>query len=229
MNSKNQTVIILHGWGHNANLWQNMKKKLENTSFSVILDDLPGFGSRAGQSVNYSIQDYACWFEYQYKEIINKDKIILVGHSLGGRIAIELAQSNPKWLEKLILIGAPGIYKPSVKTKLLKNFSFLKKLPLLRSLASKLNPEYESAKQNHLKKTYQKVVGNDQKSILYLIQIPTLLIWGDKDLIVPFSIAKEMNKLIVNSELKIVPNSGHSLHLDSPNLLFGILNNYINK
>ena len=229
MNPKKQTIIILHGWDHTAKLWENVKSKLQNSGFEVIVDDLPGFGSMLGEALDFGIKDYTTWFEKQYKEVIAKDKIILIGHSLGGRIAIGLAQNNPKWLEKLILIGAPGIYKPSFKTKLLKNLSFLKKLPLLSSLTSKLNPEYESAKLSHLKETYQNIVSYDQKPILHLISRPALLIWGEKDFVVPVSIAQEMNKLIVNSHLKLIPNSGHSPHLDSPDLLFGILNNYLKK
>ena len=229
MNPKKQTIIILHGWGHSADLWQNMKKKLENAGFEVIADDLPGFGSMAGKAIDFGIKDYANWFENQYKEIITNEKIILIGHSLGGRIAIELAQNNPKWLEKLILIGTPGIYQPTPKTKLLKNLSFLKNLPLFGLLASSFNPEYESAKLSNLKETYQNVVGYDQKSILYTIHSSTFLIWGEKDFVVPISIALEMNKLILDSKLKLIPNSGHSPHLDSPDLLFGILNNYLKK
>jgi 2-hydroxy-6-oxonona-2,4-dienedioate hydrolase len=227
MNSQKQAVIILHGWGHSASLWQGMKAKLESIGFDVIIEDLPGFGTRAGEAVDFDTPKYARWFEINFKDILEKQKVILIGHSLGGRIAIELAQNNPTWLDKLILIGTPGIYEPSQKTALIKKLGFLKQLPFINNLASNLNPEYESAKLNNLRETYQNVVGHDQKNILPSIHKPTLMIWGKEDLTVPVSIAEKMNKLISHSELKLILNSGHSPHLDNPDLLFGVINNWL--
>jgi pimeloyl-ACP methyl ester carboxylesterase len=227
MNLQKQTIIILHGWGHNAGLWQGFKSKLENVGYKVLIEDLPGFGSRTGQAVDIDVPKYACWFKSNFKEVLEQGNVILIGHSLGGRIGIELAQNNPAWLDKLILIGTPGIYEPSTKVSLIKKLGFLKKLPFINSLAYNLNPEYESAKLNNLRETYQNVVSNNQKDILHLISKPTLLIWGQNDLTVPVSIAEQMHKLILNSDLKLIPNSGHSPHLDNPDLLFGIIKSWI--
>jgi 2-hydroxy-6-oxonona-2,4-dienedioate hydrolase len=227
MYSHKQTIIILHGWGHSAGPWQSMKAKLESIGFDVIIEDLPGFGTRRGKAVDFDIKKYAKWFETQFKDILKKDKVILIGHSLGGRIGLELAQHSPDWLDKLILIGTPGIYQPNIKTVLIKKLNFLKKLPFVNLLTSNLNPEYESAKLNNLRETYQNVVANNQKSILHLIQKPTLLIWGKDDLTVPISIAEQMRKLIPNSGLKLILNSGHSPHLDNPDLLFGLIQKWI--
>jgi 2-hydroxy-6-oxonona-2,4-dienedioate hydrolase len=227
MNSQKQTIIILHGWGHSAGLWQGMKVKLDQDGYNTIVEDLPGFGTRTGEATDFSVLKYASWFENNFKEVLEQGNVILIGHSLGGRIGLELAKNNPDWLKKLILIGTPGIYEPSVKIGLIKKLGFLKKLPLLNSFASNLNPEYESAKLNNLRETYQNVVSYNQKDILHLIQKPTLLISGQNDLTVPVSTAQQMHKLIANSDLKLIPNSGHSPHLDNPDLLFGIIKNWI--
>ena len=85
----------------------------------------------------------------------------------------------------------------------------------------------EAAKLNNLKETSQKVVNYNQKDILHLIKKPTLLVWGDNDLTVPVLIAKQMNKLIANSQLKLIPKAGHSPHLDNPNLFFGVINDWL--
>jgi pimeloyl-ACP methyl ester carboxylesterase len=215
MNQIKQTIIILHGWGHNAGLWNGFKSKLQNSGYNVLVEDLPGFGSRDGQAIDFDIPKYSNWFYDHFKNTLEQGKVILIGHSLGGRIGIELVQNNPDWLDKLILIGTPGIYEPSTK------------LPLLKSLASSLNPEYESAKLNNLRETYQTVVSYNQKDILHLIQKPTLLIWGKDDFTVPIIIAEQMHKLIANSDLKLIPNSGHSPQLDNPDLLFGVVRNWL--
>jgi pimeloyl-ACP methyl ester carboxylesterase len=227
MKSNKKNIIILHGWGQNAILWQNIKTKFDNSDCNIIVEDLPGFGSRANQAIDFDIPKYAQWFEKHFSNILENQKIILIGHSLGGRIGIELAQNNPQWLEKIILIGTPGIYEPSTKIKFIKKLGFLKKLTLLSLISTNLNPEYESAKLNNLKETYQNIVNCDQKNILHLIQKPTLLIWGNEDKTVPISIAEQMNKLIPASKLKIMPNSGHSPQLDNPDLIFGIIKNFL--
>jgi pimeloyl-ACP methyl ester carboxylesterase len=219
--SKN--IIILHGWGHSASLWSGLQSQLQNLGYNVIVPDLPGFGSRINRAVDFGVGDYAGWFVQEFGDLISDEKIVLIGHSLGGRIGIELAQENPLWLEKLILIGTPGIYEPSVKTKIIKKLSFLKQIPVLSKLASGVNTEYEQAKATNLKETYQNVVSHDQKSILCKIQCPTVLVWGSDDVTVPVSVAKKMNQLIFGSKLTLIPHSGHSPHLDNPNLLYGIL------
>jgi pimeloyl-ACP methyl ester carboxylesterase len=224
-----RTIIILHGWGHNAAMWANLQSQLTNLGHRVIVEDLPGFGKRVNQALDFGVGDYADWFLKEFDSVISTDKITLIGHSLGGRIGIELAQHNPSWLDELILIGTPGIYEPNAKTKFIKNLSFLKQIPGLSKLASGVNSEYELAKVTNLKETYQKVVSHNQKYILPNINIPTTLIWGSQDLAVPVGIANEMNSLIVGSKLILIPNSGHSPHLDNPNLLFGILKKILDK
>jgi pimeloyl-ACP methyl ester carboxylesterase len=224
-----KTIIILHGWGHSASLWLNFQSQLNNLGYNVIVEDLPGFGSRVNEAFEYGVGDYANWFTKEFDNFISKDKITLIGHSLGGRIGIELAQHNPAWLEQMILIGTPGIYEPNTKTKLIKKLSFLKQIPGLSRLASGVNSEYELAKVSNLKETYQNVVSHDQKNILPIIKVPTTLIWGSQDTTVPVSVAKQMNQLIAGSELILIPNSGHSPHLDNPNLLYGILKKVLEK
>jgi pimeloyl-ACP methyl ester carboxylesterase len=227
MSLQKQTVIILHGWGHNAELWQKFRQKLESAGFDIIVEDLPGFGSRVNEAQDFDVPKYANWFKKNFVDVISKQKVILIGHSLGGRIALELAKENPTWLEKLILVGTPAIYEPSNKTKILKNLSFLKKFPGISSLVSSINPEYEAAKSNNLKETYQNVVGHNQKEILHLVQTPTLLVWGELDFTVPVSVAMQIKSTMPNSQLKIIPNSGHSPHLDNPDLLFGIIKKWL--
>jgi pimeloyl-ACP methyl ester carboxylesterase len=141
MNQQKQTIIILHGWGHSTGLWQGFSDKLKTLEYNVIVEDLPGFGTRINQAQDFDVPQYAAWFKSNFEKIIKKQKVIIIGHSLGGRIALELAKENPDWLEKLILIGTPAIYKPSAKTKLLKRLYFLKKLPGISSLVSNINPK----------------------------------------------------------------------------------------
>jgi pimeloyl-ACP methyl ester carboxylesterase len=80
-----------------------------------------------------------------------------------------------------------------------------------------------------LEKILRKVVVYDQTEQLKKIKAPTLLIWGENDENVPLRIAREMNSLIKNSDLKIIENAGHNSYFDSPNLFYGYIANFISN
>lgn len=215
-------IVILHGWGHNGDLWASLAKKLGKQAFSF---DMPGFGSEKLTDENWGIPEYAKWVE---KKIAKKKEIILIGHSFGGRVAAEIASKNPEWLKGLILSGAPCLYRPNylikIKIKIYKLFKAF--LPnKFRSIF--LSQELSDADKNGLGKIFRKVVIYDQGDKLKKISIPTLLIWGERDNSVPVNIAKEMNLLIKNSELKIIENSGHNTYLENPNLFYGYVKKFI--
>lgn len=214
-------IVILHGWGSRVERWQPLKKELEKAGFEVFLPHLPGFGKTEPPPEAWGIGDYAAWI----KERLPKN-YFLVGHSFGGRIAIKLASEKPEGLKKLILIDSAGI-RPK---KTLKHFIFLflakiGKLfflipPFLfcRNLARKVlyqlagERDYYQAK-GVMRETLKKVIREDLRGDLKKIKVPTLILWGAKDKMTPLVDGKLMNSLIVNSYLKVFPDSGHDLPL----------------
>jgi len=122
-------IVILHGWGHNGQLWQNLANKLGSSAKSL---DLPGFGSEPLVEDDWGVPQYAHWVERKIKKYKN---VVLIGHSFGGRIAAEIASRKQIYVKGLILSGAPCIYRPSFQTllrikiyKMLRVFfTFLKK------------------------------------------------------------------------------------------------------
>ncbi len=215
-------VVILHGWGHNGELWRSLAQKLgSNADFF----DMPGFGEEPLVSPDWGVPEYANWVR---NKIDKNTPTILLGHSFGGRIAAEIASKNPKWLKALILSGAPCLRRPSIAVRFkISAYKTLKHLTPAKMRQLFLSSDLKAAEQENLGLIFRNVVSYDQTKSLTNIKVPTLLIWGENDQEVPLKVAEEMQQLIKESCIKIVPNVGHNSYLQNPNLFFGYVQKFI--
>lgn len=220
------TIVILHGWGHSKASWQAAFEGMSD--IRMIAYDLPGFGSEpfppAG-GPDWGVPEYAAWVQEKI-ETEGLQQVMLLGHSFGGRIAAHVASGRPTWLSALILYAAPCLYRPSLEVRFKKNMARVAKMFGLKG-KYRGNPELVEADQHGLGGIYRRVVNFDQTSILKEITVPTLLLWGEKDMDVPLRIAHEMSELIPASQLEILPGLGHNAHIENPNLFYGVVKKYI--
>lgn len=221
-------LVILHGWGQDKTFWDGVFPNGES-SFSVHLLDLPGFGTEPLISSAWGIPEYATWVA-EWIEARHLTNVVLLGHSFGGRIAGQLASQQPSWLKALVLYGAPNIYRPSAEVVLKKRLAGMMG-PLKNLIPSQLKKRWQAKDYldvgSELRPVYQRIVQNDQISTLGRIKVPTLLLWGEIDGEVPLRIAKELERLIQGSQLIVLPHAGHSAHLESPYLFYGTIKKFI--
>jgi len=208
-------VIILHGWTYSLEKWQVFLEILRKKGINPVMLKVPGLTSENNKVWN--IEDYVNWL----KEIVDKekDKVILIGHSNGGRITANFAIKYPEKISKLILIDSAGIYhnelplalKRVIFKTLAKFGKALKGSSMLKKAFYKLTGEsdYKNANQN-MKQTMINLLNSDKSLKPENIQTPTLIIWGKEDKITPLSDGKLMHGLIKNSELQIIENARHS-------------------
>jgi pimeloyl-ACP methyl ester carboxylesterase len=217
-------TIILHGWGQSSKNWRFFVKQVGPDAQGI---DFPGFGDEPLINPDWGVVEYANWV---ISKVPKNQKIILLGHSFGGRVAAEIASTNPKWLKGLILVAAPCIYRPSIKVKIKKRiYQFLKTIVPIKYHHFFYSYDLIHSKQIGMEKVFRKVVQYDQTDNLKKIAVPTLLIWGRNDSQVPVELAEEMQTIINNSELKIVENAGHDVYLDNSSYFFGLVNTFIKK
>lgn len=243
--SKNgdDVILFLHGWGSNYKIFEFLFPYLI-TNYRVVAIDLPGFGESTQPKESFSSDDYSafCINFLKKLDLLNKN-IILVGHSNGGRIAIKLnlKYNNTINIKKNILIDSAGIRsKLSAFKKLkIKIFKFLKKIASL-SLIKKIYPNLEENIKNKfgssdynnaspiMKETLVKLVNEDLSDNLSKIDVPTLLIWGDKDSATPIEHAKIMNKSIKDSGLVIYENCSHFSFIENREKTILVFKSFLN-
>jgi len=220
-------IVLLHGWGQNIEMMRPLGEKLSK-NFRITILDLPGFGESSEPTSNLTIYDYNDILE----EFLDKLKInnpILIGHSFGGRISIIYASKNK--VDKLVLFGSPCIArqnKPSLKVRILK---FMKKVPVINKLEGFAKKHMGSrdykAASDMMRKILVNTVNQDLSDNCKKIKCPTLLIWGDNDTEVSVEEAKEIENMIDDAGLIVLPNSTHYAYLENLNHVVNILRNFL--
>jgi pimeloyl-ACP methyl ester carboxylesterase len=222
-------ILVLHGWGQNAALFEQLKKQIETIEGvdRVITLDLPGFGNTSLVNSNWGIPEYADWVN---REIVQRKlkNVVIIGHSFGGRITAFLASQRPSYLKAIVLSGSPVLYRPARNTKVKNNFSrIIKKVIPFSAKSVMYSQELADAEKNGLGDVFRKVVVFDQTDALKKISVPSLLLWGAEDYDAPLTIAKEAQQLIPNSELSIIPKAGHNSFHSHPYIFFSHVKKFI--
>lgn len=227
---KKWPILILHGWNLHAQKFQPLVNEFKKNGYFVEAIDLPGFGQSQLPKKPLYLSDYV---DYVTEYIKGKkwQKVILIGHSFGGRISIKLAAKNPSYLEALILTGAPG-FNPVPRIKALFFFTLAKLGNVLFSLPPLSNLHgftrhflYRAAgaidyytTNIHMQDTFKNIVSENLEDSLSNINIPTLLLWGENDRIVPFSIAQKMRHVIPNAQLISIADARHGVPWTHPKI-----------
>ncbi len=206
-------VAMFHGFGRSGQIWQR------NISFlaqfkQVVIIDLPGHG-RSEFAGRWLLRDIASqlvkWL--QQKKL---SPLILVGHSMGGAIAIYLTSQMPHIVEKLILVDSIGLplqtnaYTLMIRA-LLTSIYYPSGIPPWKLVSNLLRTS-----PGLLHQIVQDVVKSDLRTEITSITVPTLIIWGEHDKLLPLSIGRELNAAIRGSTFVVLPRSGHCPHLQEP-------------
>jgi pimeloyl-ACP methyl ester carboxylesterase len=233
-----QQLIIIPGWGGTSDTWKRFTD-LAKDDFDVHFVDLPCSGSLPCPDSVWGVEQFA---DFVKEKISDLEKPILLGHSFGGQIATNLVANNPDMFSKLILSGA-AVMRPDYPVKrfifeaIAKTGKILFDIPglgRLRPLAKKIlykaadAPDYgktEGIKQE----IFKKIIRQSQKDVLEKIVVPTLVVWGSKDSYVPLREGRVVASMIPDAELKIIDGGKHGLHLQQPENLLQIINEFSNR
>lgn len=240
-NAENQSVLLLHGWGANITLFSQVTAFL-SPYFKVYAPDLPGFGESDEPKDAWSVDDYAD-FVISFCEKMGIKSCFVIGHSFGGRIIIKLMSKKalPFEVEKIVLTGSAGI-KPrqTVKGKIKTRCYKIGKGILSASLCRKLMPNaLENLRRKNGSADYNaaspimrqclvRVVNEDLTPLISNINVPTLLVWGEKDDATPLSDGQLMEKLIPDAGLVVFENCGHYAYLEQGVRFCRIISSFFN-
>ena len=180
----------------------------------------------------------------QWSQRDQQKRIILIGHSFGGGIAIKYATKYPEKIDKLILTGARGIKrKLTAKQRVLfiiaKTGKLFFSLPIINNfqkpvhklfskIAWKRKKDYYNASPR-MKEIMKNILAEDLTGYLDEIKTPTLLVWGKEDKTTPLADGEVMNEKIENSELKVIDDANHSLPYQKAGEIAEIAGEFIKK
>lgn len=238
---KDIPILILHGWNLTASKFWELQNEFKKKGYHVICPDLPGFGTSRIPNHPLILSDYVKFVEDMLK-IQKINKVILVGHSFGGRIGIKLAVESPQLVHSLVLTGAPGI-NPVPKGKILfflyiaKIGNLIFSLPILAFLKNCAKKYlYKTARASDfynthgvMRETFKNIVREDLSSYLKKIAIPTLLLWGEEDMIVPLRTAKAMSKLLIDAKLVVIPEARHGFSWTHPKIFVTEIEKFLKR
>ena len=219
-------ILLLHGWGQNIDM---MKMIGDNFSdrFRVTILDFPGFGESDEPSDAWTIKDYSDMLEVFINEL-NIKKPIIMGHSFGGRVAIRYSCNHV--IDKLVLFGSPCIRhdtKLPLSTRILKSIKKLPGMDKIGEFAKNYigSRDYKAASPI-MRQTLVNVVNEDLSKFARDIEEPTLLIWGDNDTEAPVEDAKELEGIMIDAALIVLPGS-HYAYIENLGQVINILNNFV--
>lgn len=199
-------------------------------SFTVYHPHHPGFGESGDAPRIGSIRDYVLHY-LTLIDTLGLDRVNLVGLSMGGWIAATLATTSSHLLNKLVLVAPAGLKvaaHPATDLFRLTPDRFPATLAhdpqvFLKHLPTPGTPEFLQFLVNNYREStswarlaWERNYDPDLDKWLPRISVPTLLLYGDKDLVVPPQQAREWKKLIPNSKVALIKNAGHLVLDEKP-------------
>jgi len=231
-------VIMIHGFGASLHTWGAWADAMSDT-YRVIRFDLPGSGLSLPDPANDYTDEHVAALLLRLMDRFGINRATLIGNSIGGRIAWRTAARYPGRIDKLVLVSPDGFASPgfdydappAVPAMMRLMRYALPKFMVRSNLAqsygdpaaladSTVDRYYDlllapGSRQALLDRLGQTVL-TDPRPILKKIAISVLLIWGEKDALIPFSNAQDYLGHLSNARLVSFPDLGHVPHEEAP-------------
>jgi pimeloyl-ACP methyl ester carboxylesterase len=212
-------VVFLHGAGGHPG-WMAFLEELSQR-FAVFAPEHPGFGQSDDPPWLDRVDDLA-YFYLDFLKALGLERVHLIGTSLGGWIAAELAVRNTNRLSSLTLVGAvgitaggepiPDIFRMPVEENLRRFYADQERAARRVGDMTKVDMNLVAKNQaTVMRLAYRPRFDNpDLGKWLHRIDVPTLLLWGDKDGLVPPAFGEAYRALIPDARLVVLAEAGHA-------------------
>jgi len=232
---KGLPLVFVHG-SMNSHVSWNFQRPLSK-KYRLILLDLPGHGKSDPLDEEISVELFADYVA-EFVRGLGVEKMVAVGHSLGGAICIQLALNYPELLRAVVLVGTGaklGVL-PDILKALKTNFKESVEMAIGgMAFAEKADPEVVEMVKNECLKCRPEVAYSDfaacnnfdVRGKISEISFPTLIIVGIEDKLTPVKWSRYLNETISNSSLKIIESAGHMVMMEKPEELNQAIQNFL--
>jgi pimeloyl-ACP methyl ester carboxylesterase len=241
-------ILLIHGMAGSSRTWLDVMKVLAR-DYTVIAPDLLGHGESAKPLGDYSLGAYASGLRDLLVGTLGIESATLVGESLGGGVAMQLAYQHPELCQRLVLVASgglgrevswvlralalpgaeyviPPLFPRAARRAGDKLVRFFHERGVRAPHVAEMWQAYASLTETPNRRAFIRTVravidpGGQTVSArdrLYLAAaVPTLIVWGDQDDIIPVAHARAAHELMPNSRLEIFEGAGHFLHVEQP-------------
>jgi len=256
---KGPPILLIHGIGDSSDTWRELIPDLAG-DHTVVAPDLLGHGSSDKPRADYAVAAYACGMR-DLLGVLDIERVTVVGHSLGGGVAMQFAYQFPERCERLVLVGSGGVGRevhPMLRLVATPGSGPL--LPLLntppvrlagRSLlgairwlgtdlgqdADDLSRTFQALPDARARTAFLRTVRaavDWRGQVITLLDrcyltrgMPTLLVWGARDPIIPVEHGRIAHAAMPGSRLEIFGNAGHFPHHADPARFLELLRDFI--
>jgi pimeloyl-ACP methyl ester carboxylesterase len=238
--SRGPTLLFVHGLGGNLTHFEYLTGPLAAEGYRVCGLDMPGFGISGKPHREYTIP-YLSGAVLKLMDHLGIDEATLVGHSLGGLVVSDVGLRAPQRVERLVLISSAGLFKMPLPMRLIAR-TFLRKgwLTLALEMGARQLLDVVLAADNVRTERFieQSVTRPDPRFVIDLarvmvaakrdltgynvlseaerLKMPTLVIWGAKDRLLPFKAVPAWARKLPDGELEVIAECGHMSMIEEP-------------
>lgn len=240
-----QTLVLVHGLGASAERWEHVIPLFAD-NFRIIVPDLIGFGLSDKPQVDYTPEFFSEFLEKFFVASGTK-RPYLVGSSLGGQISVEYTVSHPNNVEKLVLVSPAGVMKQS--TPALDAYIIAALYPNEHSAKNAfelmegsgdnidqkiINGFIERMRLPNAKLAFMSTVLGLKNSELITsklssISVPTLIIWGSRDPVIPINHADSFVSAIQDCQFFRMDGCGHTPYVQNPSTFASKVLEFLNN
>ncbi|MDZ7577690.1 MAG: alpha/beta fold hydrolase [Candidatus Nanopelagicales bacterium] len=259
MTGRGPVLLLLHGIGMNHKTWLPVIPSLAK-NFTVIAPDMLGHGESDKPRADYSIGGFANGVR-DLLSVLDIPSVTIVGHSLGGGVAMQFAYQYPQLTDRVVLVASGGLGRsvnPVIRSLTLPGSGAVLAAVTMRALRSLTVPTLVklhrsglplTADMHGLAEVYDSLGDKRSRVIFrhvlraavdwrgqlvtmidraYLAQhMPSMVIWGARDIVIPVKHAFAANELLPGSLLKVFKDSGHLPHADEPERFAECLTDFV--
>jgi pimeloyl-ACP methyl ester carboxylesterase len=209
-------VVLLHGLAGSSRWWRYTLPALAST-FHTHIPELIGFGRSRPAPHQPDIPTMASLL-LAWMDEIGLGHAHLVGHSMGGQIAIHAATQQPERIGRLVLAAAAGIPRPLAPAEVARFLAEIVPPRAWGRLSFLPTIAFDTARAGPwvIWRAFRHLLADDVRPLLPTLAAPTLLIWGRFDPLVPLAHGRQMAELIPDARLRIIPDAGHNAMADRP-------------
>ncbi|HEU4604835.1 MAG TPA: alpha/beta hydrolase [Nitrososphaera sp.] len=248
--SEKRHVLFIHGLGSSADRWLDIPDALSLLGLHSVALDLPGFGlSDKPEDMDYTIGRFVqVVADFMRKVGMHQGRTSIVGHSLGGYIAAQLAAEHRDLVDRLILIDTSGMLDGP--TPLLQQYLDAAMKPSKQSVRAVLEqlvadpmripevlvdgfiyrmgqPGARHAFKSAFDKSVNTQIGAGRLGQIGEGKIPTLIVWGRQDRLIPLEYFRAFQEAISGSSVVIVEDAGHAPFAEKPAIVCELLHRFL--